>query len=83
MSPEIGLAATRIALFLIVAAGLALLWAPRDSAEFVVLMLTIGIALVVLGVVALLARMGTPHWAKPPTKDENQGTGDDPRGGLM
>lgn len=58
MSPDIGRAATRIALFLIVASLLALRWIPRDSAEFVVTVLVIGIGFVMLGVVALLVRLG-------------------------
>ncbi len=76
MSPEIGLAATRIALFLIVSAGLMLLLVSRESAEFVVLILTIGIGLVMLGVVAFLSRMGAPRWASPPKRDESE-TSDD------
>ena len=68
MSPEIGLAMTRVALFLIVAAGLALLWVRRGSAEFVVLILTIGVALVMLGVVTLFARQGTARWSRRPTE---------------
>ncbi len=59
MSPEIGKAATRIAMFLIVGALLALWWAPRDSAEFVVSVLVILIGLILLGLVALVAR-----WAR-------------------
>lgn len=69
MSPEIGQAATRIAAFLIVAAGLMLLVVPRDSAEFVVLVLTLGLGLLMLGIVAFLARVGTPRWThfdRPP-----------------
>jgi len=73
VSPEIGLAATRIALFLIVGAGLLLLWVPRDSAEFVVLALTIGIGLVMLGVVTLFARMGTARFP-PPAEHDEEGT---------
>jgi hypothetical protein len=58
MTPQAGLAAARLALFLIVAAGLMLVWTRRDSAEFVVLVLTIGAALLMLALVALLARRG-------------------------
>jgi type IV secretory pathway VirB2 component (pilin) len=61
MSPEAGLAATRLALFLIIGAGLALLFTSRDSAEFVVLVLVIAIGLVMLGAVALLARFSGPR----------------------
>jgi hypothetical protein len=75
MSPEIGLAATRIALFMIVAGGLTLLLAPPDSAEFVVLMLTIGMGVAMLIVVALLSRMGIPRWARRPQHDEDEGMG--------
>lgn len=56
MSPDVGKAATRVALFLIVGALLALRWVPRDSAEFVVSVLVIGLGVVLLGVVALFAR---------------------------
>jgi hypothetical protein len=75
MSPEIGLAATRIALFMIVAGGLTLLIVSRESAEFVVLVLTIAIGVVMLVVVALLSRMGAPRWAKRPKRDENETMG--------
>jgi hypothetical protein len=66
MSPEIGLAAARIALFLIVAGGLSLLWVPRGSAESVVLILTIGMGVVMLAGVALLSRLGIPRGARRP-----------------
>ncbi len=73
MSPEIGKAATRIALFLIVAAGLSLLWVRRDSAEFVVLVLTIGMGLLLLGAVALFARAGQAPWRdRPPAGREEE-----------
>ncbi len=65
MRPEIGQAATRIGVFLIVTAGLLLLMVPRGSAEFVVLVLTIGLGVLLLGLVALLARIGTPRWRQP------------------
>ncbi len=58
MNPDIGRAATRIALFLIVASLLAMRWIPRESAEFIVTVLVIGIGLVMLGIVALLTRLG-------------------------
>lgn len=80
MSPEIGQAATRIALFLIITAGLLLLMVSRDSAEFVVLVLTIGIGLVMLGIVALLARIGTSRWPgpdRPPAVSPADGPSDD------
>jgi uncharacterized membrane protein len=73
MSPEIGQAATRLALFLIVASLLALIWVDKGSAEFVVSVLTIFIGLALLGVVALLARMGTARFPKPPARDEEEG----------
>jgi hypothetical protein len=72
MSPEIGQAATRIALFLIVAASLTLFWVPRDSAEFVIVVLTIGLGALMLVAVGLLARMGMPRWARPPKQDESE-----------
>jgi hypothetical protein len=75
MSPEIGQAATRIALFLIVASFLALLWVDKGSAEFVVLVLTILMGLALLGVVALLARIGTARFPTPPDPgDEEKGS---------
>ncbi|MBM4458657.1 MAG: hypothetical protein FJ011_12950 [Chloroflexi bacterium] len=61
MSPEVGLAATRLAFFLLIGAGLALLFTSRDSAEFVVLVLVVAIGLVMLGAVALLARFSGPR----------------------
>ena len=72
MSPEIGQVATRIALFLIVAAGLTLFWVPRDSAEFVIVVLTIGMGALMLVAVGLLARMGMPRWASPPKRDDGE-----------
>lgn len=69
MSSEIGLAATRIALFLIVAAGLMLLIAPAGSAEFVVLVLTIGVGVAMLALVGVLARVGGSRWTRPPASD--------------
>ena len=75
MSPEIGLAATRIALFMIVAGGLTLLMVSRDSAEFVVLVLTIGFGVAMLVAVALLSRMGAPRWARRPKRDEDEALG--------
>ncbi len=58
MTPELGKIATRFALFLIVAALLSLRWVERGSAEFVVLMLVIALGVLMLGVVALFARLG-------------------------
>jgi hypothetical protein len=72
MSPEIGLAATRIALFMIVAGGLTLLMVSRDSAEFVVLVLTIGMGVAMLVVVALLSRMGASRWTSRSKRDEDE-----------
>lgn len=57
MSPEVGQAAVRFGLFLIIAAALALPWTARQSAEFVILVLTIGIGLLLLAMVALFARL--------------------------
>ncbi len=57
MSPDIGKMATRIALFLIVAALFSLWKAPQDSAEAVVSVLVIFIGLALLAVVALAARL--------------------------
>ena len=79
MSSEIGLAATRIALFLIVSAGLMLLVVPRMSAEFVVLVLTIVVGVAILVGVALLARWSSGA-ARPLSGTEDQGPGDDAHG---
>lgn len=79
MSSEIGLAATRIALFLIVSAGLMLLVVPRMSAEFVVLVLTIVVGVAMLVGVALLARWSSGA-ARPLSGTEDQGPGDDTHG---
>jgi hypothetical protein len=76
MSPDVGLAATRLALFLIVAAGLLLLAVARDSAEFVVLVLTIVVGVAMLGGVALLARWSS-IFTRPRSRAEDQGTNDD------
>ncbi|MCX7669192.1 MAG: hypothetical protein N2439_03875 [Anaerolineae bacterium] len=70
MSPEIGLAATRIALFLIVAAGLMLLAVAPNSAEFVVLILTIGVGAVMLLMVGILARLGISPRTRSPEADD-------------
>lgn len=59
MTPEAGLAAVRLALFLILGALLVLIWTPRDSAEFVVLVLTLGVGVLMLATVAVLARLGS------------------------
>ncbi len=72
MSSGVGLAATRIALFLIIGSGLMLLAVPRDSAEFVVLVLTIGIGVVMLGLVALLARLGKSPWSESAREDDGR-----------
>lgn len=77
MSSEIGLAATRIALFLIVAAGLLLLIVPAGSAEFIVLVLTVGVGVAMLVLVGVLARLGAARWAKPSARDERQTTDND------
>jgi hypothetical protein len=61
MTPQAGQAAARLALFLIVASGLTLLWTRQGSAEFVVLVLTVGIGVVMLALVAFLARRGGPR----------------------
>lgn len=70
MSPEVGLAATRIALFLIIAAGLMLLAVAPNSAEFVVLVLTIVVGMVMLGLVGILARLGMSHRIRSPQADD-------------
>lgn len=81
MSSEIGLAATRIALFLIVAAGLLLLIVPAGSAEFIVLVLTIGVGVAMLALVGVLARVGIARWGRPPVGDEKSG-GERPGGDV-
>ena len=77
MSPEIGKAATRFAMFLIVTAGLLLFLVPRGSAEFVVLVLTIGAGLLLLVIVALLARAGNAPWTRLPCKKDDEASGQD------
>ncbi|NPA89994.1 MAG: hypothetical protein GXO55_00855 [Chloroflexi bacterium] len=57
MSPEIGKIATKFALFLIVTALLTMWWVERDSAEFIVLVLVIALGVLMLGAVALFARI--------------------------
>lgn len=77
MSPEVGLAATRIALFLIIAAGLMLLAVAPNSAEFVVSVLTIVVGAVMLGLVALLSRLSVMGVIRPRRNEEGQEVGDD------
>ena len=72
MSPSVGQAATRIALFLIICAVALLLWVPRNSAEFVVLVLTILVALAMLVVVAVFARLGAARWAARPRQNNEE-----------
>jgi hypothetical protein len=72
MSPEIGQAATRLALFMIIASVLVLLWVHPGSAEFVAVVLTIVMGLLLLVVVAVLARLGTPRWTEPPHSDDGE-----------
>ncbi len=57
MTPEVGKIATKFALFLIVTALLTLRWVSKGSAEFVVLVLVIVLGVIMLGLVALLARL--------------------------
>lgn len=54
MNPDIGRAGVRIALLLIVPSAILLLLEPRDSPEFAISALTLGIGLALLGAVAIL-----------------------------
>ena len=57
MSPDIGRAGVRIALLLIVLSLALLLLEPRDSPEFAISAITLGVGVILLGVVvALLVR---------------------------
>ena len=55
-SPEAGSAWFRVALFVTLVAAALLLVVPRESAEFVVTVLTLGIGMLFLVVLAVLAR---------------------------
>ncbi|NPA07096.1 MAG: hypothetical protein GXO54_06820 [Chloroflexi bacterium] len=59
MAPEVGQLVTRVALFIILLALLAVLWAPRGSAAFFVALLSLGVGLLLLLAVAVFAR-----WAR-------------------
>ncbi len=58
MSPQIGRAAFSIAIFIVIMGCMLLPSLERDSAEFVVTVLSIGIGLVMILLVAVLARLG-------------------------
>jgi hypothetical protein len=58
VSGSVGQAALRLALFLIVASSLMLIWVPAGSAEFVIVVLTIGAGLLTLALAAALIRRG-------------------------
>lgn len=61
MDPQILKAGFRAAVLLAFVAGMLLLFEPRDSAEFVVSALTLGIGLLFMGLVAVLVRYSTPR----------------------
>lgn len=61
MDPQILKAGFRVAVLLALVAGVLLLFEPRDSAEFVVSALTLGIGLVFMALVAILVRYSTPR----------------------
>ena len=61
MDPQILGAGFRVAVLLAFVGGLLLLFEPRDSAEFVVSALSLGIGLVFMGLVGLLVRYSTPR----------------------
>lgn len=61
MDPQILRAGFRVAVLLVSVAGLLLVFEPRDSAEFVVSALTLGIGLAFMGLVAILVRHSTPR----------------------
>ncbi|MEP7198231.1 MAG: hypothetical protein ABI874_00325 [Chloroflexota bacterium] len=56
MDPRFGQAAFRIGMFMALSAGAMLLVLDRNSAEFVVSLLTVVIALAFMGVIALVVR---------------------------
>ena len=61
MDPQILRAGFRVAVLLAFVAGALLFFEPRDSAEFVVSALTLGIGLLFMGVVAVIVRYSTPR----------------------
>ena len=61
MDPQILKAGFRVAVLLAFVAGVLLFFEPRDSAEFVVSALTLGIGLLFMGVVAVIVRYSTPR----------------------
>lgn len=57
MNPELGQAAFRIAMFIIVVAVMLLLVVPRGTAEFAITVVTLVIGLAFVGVLAVLIRL--------------------------
>jgi len=61
MDPQVLGAGFRIAIFVTTTAVLLLIFEPRDSAEFVVSVMALGIGLTFVALVALLIRYSTPR----------------------
>jgi len=61
MDPQVLVAGFRIAIFVTTTAVLLLIFEPRDSAEFVVSVLALGIGLTFVALVAVLIRYSTPR----------------------
>jgi len=61
MDPQVLGAGFRIAIFVTATAALLLIFEPRDSAEFVVSVLALGIGLIFVSLVAVLVRYSTPR----------------------
>lgn len=61
MDPRVLGAGFRVAVLLAFVAAALLLFEPRDSPEFVVSALTLGIGLLFMGLVAILVRYSTPR----------------------
>ena len=61
MDPQVLKAGFRIAIFVTATAALLLLFEPRDSAEFVVSALALGIGLTFVSLVAVLVWYSTPR----------------------
>ena len=57
MSPEIGQAGFRLALFLVVCSGVLLFVVPRGTAEFAITVVTLLIGLAFSGLIALFIRV--------------------------
>lgn len=61
MDPQVLAAGFKVAIFVTATAILLLIFEPRDSAEFVVSVMVLGIGLTFTALVALLVRYSTPR----------------------